>query len=151
MSRMVVIGIGNELRGDDAAGLLAAREVAKLRLPNDVAVHESNGDPQSLMELWEGAEKVLLIDALEAGEPPGTVLRFDVSQEPLPTHLSTPFSTHALSLGEALELARVLKRLPKEMTVLAIQGDSYEHGTPLSALARKGIAKAVSKIREVAR
>lgn len=117
--RAVVIGVGNALRGDDAAGLLAARAVAAAGLPG-VAVVESDGDPATLMETWADAEVAVVLDALAPGaEPAGAVRRFDAGAAPLPARLGGG-STHVLGVGEAVELARALGRLPPRLLVFGI-------------------------------
>jgi hydrogenase maturation protease len=60
---VLVLGIGNDFRGDDAVGLLAARELESMHLPH-VNVVESRGDGARLMRLWKGYPAVLVIDAV---------------------------------------------------------------------------------------
>jgi len=61
--RRLFIGIGNAFRGDDAAGLLAARS-ARERLDDEVEVLEMEGEPVDLIEAWRGAEHVLVATGL---------------------------------------------------------------------------------------
>ncbi len=130
MNRVVVIGVGNRYRRDDAAGLLAARRVAQL-LPANVTVVEEEGEPTRLLERWRGAELVVLIDAIASGARPGTVQRIDAAAGPVPSALFT-LSTHAMSVAEAIELARALGTLPPRVVVYGIEGANFEAGTTLS-------------------
>ena len=84
MSATVVIGVGNEFRGDDGVGRIVARRLAD-RNPEGIVIHESSGEALSLMELWGDASRVILVDAAEAGGRPGTVSRLDASTTALPT------------------------------------------------------------------
>jgi hydrogenase maturation protease len=128
MTKRIVIGVGNALRGDDAVGLCVARILAARGV---AGVHESSGDPASLMELWNGAELVLLVDAAQSGAPPGEVWWYDASEEALPaTRLHC--STHAFGAAEAIELARSLGTLPPRVIVFGIEGKSFEHGAEIS-------------------
>lgn len=120
------IGIGNPLRGDDAAGLLAARAVRE-RIDGGVEVHELEGEPVDLIEAWQGAAHVLVADAVASGGEPGEVHRIDAAAAPLPAKLAGP-STHALGLAEAIELARALDRLPARLVVYAIEAAGFEVG-----------------------
>jgi hydrogenase maturation protease len=119
----VVIGVGNAARGDDAAGLIAARRLGGL---------EHEGDPVALLDVWRGAELAVVIDAVSSGAEPGTVHRFDATAEPLPAHLRGSSSTHALGLAEAIELGRALGRLPARLIVYGIEGERFEAGTELT-------------------
>ncbi|GAA2208054.1 hydrogenase maturation protease [Nonomuraea monospora] len=124
MSRTVVIGLGNDYRGDDGAGLATARLLRELGVP----VVENGGDPAELMEAWTGAEVAVVIDAACSGEPPGVVRRFrGVASLP---HGGA--SSHALSLADAVELARVLGRMPGELVVYTVEGATFALGAGLS-------------------
>lgn len=142
MSRWVVIGVGNALRGDDAAGLHVARRLRERGLQN---VHESSGETASLMELWQGMDAVLLADAAQSGAPPGTVTRLDASTQPLPAAF-LHCSTHAFGLAEAVELSRSLGTLPPKVIIFAVEGKTFEHGAPLSPEVERGVVEAVNQI-----
>jgi len=135
--RRVVVGIGNAARGDDAAGLIAARRLRGL---------EHEGDPVALLDAWQGAEVAVVIDAVRSGAAPGTVHRFDASRTPLPAALRSSTSTHAVGLAEAIELGRALARLPPRLIVYGIEGERFDAGdglTPAVAAAIGAVAAAV--------
>lgn len=140
MKSVVVIGIGNRFRGDDAIGILAAEKLTSL-LPN-IAIHQSNGEALALMELWEGVDHAILIDAAKNQGAPGEVSRLDASEAPI-TSNEFHTSTHAFSVSEAIEMARSLDRLPPEVTVFAIEGKSFDHGENLSKEASQGLDEVV--------
>jgi len=145
MTRTVVIGIGNDFRGDDAAGLLAARHLAAASLPLGTDVRESSGEPASLMALWQGADHLVVLDASRSGSPPGHVERFDVSRDPLPAAV-LPRSTHAFGLAEALELSRALGTLPPRAEVWAIEGHAFTPGAPVSPETQAAAAETALRI-----
>ena len=119
----VIIGVGNAARGDDAAGLIAARRLGGL---------EHEGDPVALLDVWRGADVAVVIDAVSSGADPGTVHRFDATSAPLPARLRGSTSSHALGLAEAIELGRTLGRLPGRLLVYGIEGERFEAGTELT-------------------
>jgi len=92
----VLIGIGNEDRADDAAGLEVVRAM-RPRVDPTVRVRECRGDLTELLELWEGAGLAVVVDAVRSGRPPGTVLRHEVGPSGAPPTLA-PASTHTFSL-----------------------------------------------------
>jgi hydrogenase maturation protease len=120
---MMVIGIGNDWRSDDGAGLEVARRLGALALP---------GEPIGLVEALDGGHDVTIVDAVFSGAAPGTVHEFEAGLEPLPVALFGSSSTHALGLAEAIEIARSLGRLPARVRVLGIEGVRFEYGRGLS-------------------
>jgi hydrogenase maturation protease len=83
------------------------------------------------MELWVGARKVVIVDAMTSGAPVGTVRRFDAAADRL-SGGTFYYSSHLFSLAEAVEMARQLNRLPESLIVYGIEGHSYSFGAPLS-------------------
>jgi len=127
---MLVIGIGNPYRGDDAVGLIVARQVRE-RGHGGVTVLECTGEGTSLMEAWKGAGAVILVDAAHGGAAPGMVYRFDAHEGPIPTQFFH-YSTHAFSVAEAVELSRALDQLPRQLVVYGIEGGDFAAGVGLS-------------------
>jgi len=140
----VVIGVGNTLRGDDAAGRELVRRLRRRRLPPGTSALESAGELSSLIEAWRGARRVILVDAARAGYAPGAVRRFEADR-PLPTALASD-SSHGLGVAEALELARSLGELPAEVVVYAIEGRSFETGAALSLEVERALDPLVEQV-----
>lgn len=126
----MVIGVGNLDRGDDAVGRLVASAL-RVTVPEGVIVVESDGDPAAIMDAWAGAGLAVVIDAMVSGAPPGTVRRFDATDDPLPAAVDLA-STHGLGAAEAVELARSLGRLPDRLLVYGVEGISFHPGAPMS-------------------
>jgi len=129
-TRILLIGVGNPLRGDDAAGALVAKLIRDRNCPSFCVV-EQNGEGISLMEAWASEQRVIVVDAVSSDFSPGTIFRFEVTQEPLRGDLFRN-STHAFGLPEAVELSRALDRLPHQLVIYGIQAKSFEIGTALS-------------------
>ncbi len=133
---MVVIGVGNSLRHDDAAGLEVVRGVARrartLADSAKIVVLEHEGEPLGLLERWQGARAAVLVDTTRSGARPGTVRRLDASADPIPAQLRSSASTHAVGVGEAIELARELGRMPTRVVVYGIEGARFDAGEGLS-------------------
>jgi len=118
------------------------------RLPGGVRlVRLSGADPAQIMESWVGAAEVFLVDAMVSGAPVGTVRRFDAVAASLPAEVSLA-STHALGAGSAIELARVLGRLPGSLTVYAIEGTTFTVGAGMSPAVAAGAAEVAARILE---
>jgi hydrogenase maturation protease len=141
-----VIGVGNRWRSDDAVGLDVARALAGT-LPDGVEVLEREGEPASLIDAWDGAESVWLADAISSGAAAGTLHRLDASRDKLPAELFRT-STHHLGLAEAVELARALGRLPRQLVVFGVEGAKFDVGDELTPEVRAASVRAAEAIRE---
>jgi hydrogenase maturation protease len=138
--------VGNAFRGDDAVGLEVAR-LLRGTLPERVELLEREGEPTALIDSWEGAEAVWLVDAVSSVARVGTVHRLDAGEEELPGDLFHA-STHAFGLAEAVELARALGRLPARTIVFGIEGARFEAGDGLSSEVAAAAAEVAASVRE---
>ncbi|RMG53409.1 MAG: hydrogenase maturation protease, partial [Acidobacteria bacterium] len=114
-------------------------------LSGQMTTRETSGDGMELMELWRGRERVILIDAVQSGARPGTVHRWEVHHEPLPGRWFA-HSTHALSVAEAIEIARALGELPSWFVVYGIEGRRFDVGAELSSPVRRAIPELLRRI-----
>ena len=142
--RRVVIGVGNSWQSDDGAGLAVARRLREL-VPEDVDVLELEGEPVTLVEAWAGADEAWVVDAVSSGARPGTVHRVDAAEAPLPRELSTA-STHLFGIGESVELARSLGRLPERLVVYGIEAAQISAGPELSPEALAGVEETIKRL-----
>ena len=129
-SHTLIIGVGNPFRSDDAAGLEVARRLREKNICG-TTILEHGGEGADLLEVWKGAQEVIVIDAVQSGAAPGTVHRIDAVAEKLPGWVPRG-STHALGVAEAVELARALGELPPRMILYGIEGRNFAAGTELS-------------------
>jgi hydrogenase maturation protease len=148
MNGILVVGTGNSWRGDDAVGLEAASALRE-RLPKSVRVLATEAEQSSLLDEWEGCDTVLIVDSVHSGVAPGTIHRVDLNAELVP-HAVLQGSTHHFSLGDTIELARALKRLPAKALFFGIEGAAYAPGEPLSPAVAAALPAIVEEIaREV--
>ncbi len=140
---MLIIGVGNAYRRDDAVGLMAARRLWEAAR-DEVTLWEASGEGTALMDAWEGADAVILIDAVRSGAPAGTIHRVDAHAETVPPTLFR-CSTHAFSVAEAIELARALNRLPPRLIVFAVEGEHFDAGAGLSSEVERALDELVRR------
>jgi len=96
-----------------------------------VTVREFDGEAIGLLELWEDADNVVIVDAVRSGAAAGTVHRFDASAAPVPAAFSHS-SSHTIGVGDAIELARGLGRLPRRVLIFGVEGVRFDAGATLS-------------------
>ena len=142
---ILVIGIGNDFRRDDAAGLITVQRLKGI-VGNKVLIQEQSGDGALLIESWKERERVVLIDAAQSGKTPGTIHRFEADKFPLPGKF-LHYSTHQLGVNEAIELARTLKQLPQQLIVFGIEGKYFGPGRGLSPEVEQSIPELIDQVK----
>lgn len=141
---LLVVGLGNDHRRDDRCGLEVVR-LLRGRLPPTVRLLEGPRDAARLLDLWEGARHVIVIDAMQGHGPPGSVRRWELTPagglESLPAT-----STHGLGLAEAVEIGRSLGRLPDRLTVFGIEVTELGVGDGLAPEVAHGVGVVVEQV-----
>lgn len=89
-------------------------------------------------------DDVIVVDAVMTGAPVGTVQAWD-GRQPLISY-RTVASTHGLGIAEAIELARVLNRLPTRLQVYGIEGGGFECGAEVSPQVQRAVEEVVRRI-----
>jgi len=140
----LVIGLGNDHRGDDGSGLAVVRAL-RSRLAGLARVAECGSGGIALLELWRDADHVLVVDAVKSGAAPGTVHRFDAGDGFSPGFRAAT-STHGLSLAEAVALGRGLGCLPRRLVVYGIEADNVEMGDGLTGPVATAVREATERI-----
>ncbi len=143
--KVVVIGVGNEYRSDDAVGLVAARRIAEKGL-EDVEVVYETGDGAALMELWQDAGTVILLDIVQTNAAPGSIHRFEAGVRSAPPADYFHYSTHLFGVAEAMEVARALKKLPSRLVVYGVKGKDLSPGTNLSPEVEAAVPEVVERV-----
>ncbi len=140
--RVLVLGIGNPLRGDDGLGPRLVRALAGA-MPRGCEARCRHGDLLGLLDDCGGFDALVCVDAAAPAGTPGRVHRFDLANGSLPRNL-LPASSHGIGLAEALELARALGVLPPHVVVHAIEGGGFANGLgvdPLVAAHSRRVAR----------
>jgi hydrogenase maturation protease len=143
---ILIIGVGNLYRHDDAVGLLIARRLKKSD-DKRLTVLEQNGDGLSLMETWKEWNCAILIDAVSSRQAPGTVHYINANEKPIPSKFFS-CSTHNMGVAEAVELSRSFDRLPKHLAIYGVEGKDFSPGEGLSQEVEEAMDQAVKKIYE---
>jgi hydrogenase maturation protease len=146
-SKTLVIGIGNEFRQDDAAGLIVAGRLGAEGVPG-VEVLSHHGEGTGLMALWQGADKVVIVDAVTSGAKPGTIHRIHANSDAIPPGM-TAYSSHAFGLAEAVRLACDLQSLPAQLWIVGIEGERFAHGQDMSPLVADAIPQAIQEVVDI--
>ena len=143
----VVIGVGNGLRRDDGVGLDVARMVGELAI-KDVTVIEGVGDGYALVEAWNDFDRAIVVDCTISGEAAGKIFRFNALSENIPTDLFNGYSTHSISVVDAVELGKVLGRIPHSLIIFGVEGKDISPGEGLTPKVKDAATRVAELIAE---
>lgn len=134
---VVVLGLGNVLHTDDAVGV---RVIQRLRdvacLPPGITLIDGGTLGLELLSIAAGAQRLLVVDAIEAGVAAGTLVRYGHQEL---RALAGGASAHELGLGDLLAALSLLGAEPEEIVLLGLQPASLVLGTTLSPAVEAGL------------
>jgi hydrogenase maturation protease len=141
--RTLVIGVGNELRGDDGIGPAVVRALRRTPAP-DVELVETDGHNLTELLAEAGAARIVLVDAADFGRAAGTWIR--TNPEAL-LDGAAPVS-HSLGLAQALDLLAALGLRRGPIAIYVVQPAKVGWGPGLSRAARRGVSAVAAAIRQ---
>jgi hydrogenase maturation protease len=137
---VLIVGLGNELLGDEGLGVHVARSLLAARdsLPAHVTVLEAGTSLLDVLPEMPRYARVILVDAVRTGRRPGTLCRAELSADSITQQeASAPVSLHQWGVMETLRAAKLLKLLPARLSLVGAEPERIGPGTELSpALAR---------------
>ena len=144
--KTVIVGVGNAYRGDDAAGIRVVKTLRETKAAPPATLKQCDGNGTAILDFLNDVDRVIVVDAAETDDPPGTIHRIDASSETLPRDWFAR-NSHTFGVAEAIETARSLGELPENAVVYAIVGANWDHGGPLTPAVAKAcdtVAKQVA-------
>jgi hydrogenase maturation protease len=148
---VLVVGVGNELLGDEGLGVHVARGLlaAGDALPPHLAVLEAGTCLFDLLSDVSRYSRVIIVDAIRAGGEAGTVYRVELDTDFTDQLQATPpVSLHQWGLMETLCSAKMLGLLPKRLTVVGAEPEDIRLGTELSPRLARARDRIVVMLRE---
>ena len=150
MTKVAVIGIGQSLRGDDAAGLEAVRQW-KEKFPEtanrpEVQIEASELPGLALLDVLCKVNAAILVDAIQGSDKPGTVHRLGEAE--LASFTSDSKSAHGWGVAETLRLGSQLISTSPKIRIVGINSEQAEMGANLSNAVREAMPKACEAIEE---
>jgi hydrogenase maturation protease len=128
---VLVLGIGNLIMSDDSIGSrIVQRLQERYRFPGGVIFHDGGTQGPALLPLLEGVEKLLVVDAVDTGAAPGTVVR--LAGDDIPLVMGAKLSPHQLGLTDLLAVATLQGNVPEEVVVWGVQPELIALGLELS-------------------
>jgi hydrogenase maturation protease len=124
--KLHLVGVGNSIRSDDAAGLEVVKSVKRKvgsKHRKDVVIHGPTLSPEGTLSKIPSAHRVLIFDSVDAGESPGTIVFATLGQSKYGY-----FASHNVPL----KLIPGLMGRSESVMVVGIQPASLEVGEGLS-------------------
>ena len=143
----VVVGLGSPLMGDDGLGL-AALEILRNSWEFEPYVELLDGGTwgMNLLPRIETAKRVLLLDAINAGAAPGSVVVLE--RDDLPRFFSMKLSPHQIDMREVLALPELRGTLPDDIVAIGLQPERVEMSTELSPGVQANLELALERVFE---
>ncbi|MGD8399182.1 MAG: HyaD/HybD family hydrogenase maturation endopeptidase [Anaerolineae bacterium] len=130
-NKTLVLGAGNLLLSDDGVGIHAIRRLQELAdLPPGIEIIDGGTMGMDLLYYLEGVSHLLIIDAVETGEPPGTLKR--LGGDEVPAYFAVKMSPHEIGLPDMLAAAKLRDLYPDEVVVWGVQPATTEVSLEMS-------------------
>ncbi|MEI8324381.1 MAG: HyaD/HybD family hydrogenase maturation endopeptidase [Betaproteobacteria bacterium] len=129
--RAVVLGIGNTILSDEAAGVRAVEALEQAyRMPDDVMVIDGGTSGMEMIEDLSNLDFLIVIDVVKTGAAPGTVVK--IEGEEIPVFFRHKLSPHQIALPDVLASLELLDTMPKEIIVLGVEPITLELGMEMT-------------------
>jgi hydrogenase maturation protease len=148
-SSVLILGLGNLLRGDDGIGPRLIEELNRRGLPKGITALDGGTAGFDLLNMLEGYERVVIVDAAEIGQEPGQFVRFTPGEVRLAGSTDT-LSLHHAGLAEALALAEALGQPLPEIVIFGVQPAQIEWGEKLTPAVEAVLPDLVETVLEEA-
>ncbi len=141
---IVILGIGNLLLSDEGVGVHVAHKLMDMDLPKGVSVVEGGTDGFRLLNVITATDRLIVVDAVKGGSPPGSIYRFDIDEvKNCPSGFKT--SVHQIGILEVINMSGLIGKTP-HTTVIGIEPKSLEMGMELSTEIKEKIPRIIELI-----
>jgi len=131
VSKAIVLGIGNVLLSDEGVGVHAVKAlIEQYELGKDVEVVDGGTTGMELLPDLEGADHLVVIDAIRAGQSPASVVRLEGDQ--VPAFFKTKISPHQVGLSDVLAALAFKGHAPAHVVLIGVQPVTLTLGMQLS-------------------
>ena len=145
--KTLVLGIGNVLLQDEGVGIHALGELRRrFVIGDDVELLDGGTAGVELLRHLDGRDHVVVVDAIAAGHPPGTVFR--VEGEDVPRTFHQRISPHQIGLSDVLATALITDTFPGGMVMFGVEPQSLTTGLALTPVVEASLEQLVGTIAD---
>ncbi len=143
--KLLILGLGNVICGDDGVGVAAVERLAReYELPEGVEALDGGTLGLSLLHFAADADDLLLVDAIRADAPAGTLVRLE--GDAVAPAVRERLSVHQIGVADLLEGLRLLDAYPRRVTLLGLVPETLELQVGLSPAVAAGLPDLVSEV-----
>lgn len=140
---ILVLGIGNILLRDEGIGVRVIEHMHSMPINKDVEIVDGGTSGMDLLDVLAEREKVIVVDAVDSGHEPGTVLQFGLDQ--IVQKEQTAVSLHELGIAETINMTKQMGCAPKEVVFFGVQPQNIDCGLELS----QSVQNVIQKVAEL--
>jgi hydrogenase maturation protease len=142
--RIAVLGIGNLLLKDEGIGVHLVEKLAEVIDDANVKIIDAGTCPDFLSLVEDNLDKLIIVDAVENGDEPGTLYRFHFDVVDLKG--APPFSLHDVGVIDSLRTMALFNQQPKSTVVIGIEPKIIDFGLELSPEIEDKLPKIISLV-----
>ena len=147
-TRSLVLGLGNLLISDEGFGVHAVQRLReRYEYPPDVELVDGGTLGLGLLPVLEDADRIIILDAVDLGQPPGTLVR--LGWEDISRALQVKISPHQETAAEALAMLELTRGRPADFRIVGVQPVSLATGIELSPLVEEAVKVAILDVLEI--
>lgn len=139
-----MIGLGNVFMRDDGIGIQVARRLRQEYLGSEVLVYDYQEMDLSLLQYFQGASRIVVVDALKSGKPPGTISKLSIATSEGPL-LQLP-NLHGLQLFDIFDLGTQAGILSCPVTIVGVEPKDCSPGEEMTAELVAALPRAVKEV-----
>ena len=124
--KITILGLGNILLKDEGVGVWITEEIAKRSLPENIEIIDGGTAGLDILTSMKDVDKLIIIDALQGDEKPGTVYRLHPEDLPVPS--DSYVSVHQMNIVEGLNIAQKTGNSPQEAVIIGVEPEDIDWG-----------------------
>jgi hydrogenase maturation protease len=149
-AKTLIVGFGNVLLGDDGFGVEVVQRLAASKLPSHIETMDVGiGGMHFVLRLMEGFEALIVVDAVQRGQPPGTLYVFSPGADDLAIQSGERVDPHCAEPARSMKLAKALGFLPENVMVVGCEPATCHLGVGLTVAVDSAVQRAAEHIREL--
>jgi len=149
LAKVLIVGVGNILMGDDGIGVHVVNEVSKSGLPEGVEIVDAGTSGLAASPLLENAESLIIVDAVDSGMQAGDVVKIQV-KELLKDDHRAPLSLHEFDIFHALKMIELTTGKEINATLIGIQIHSIKPSLEISPQLAERMDEYVMAVKQTA-
>jgi len=142
---ILIIGMGNVLMQDEGIGVRAVEELeSHFVIPEGITIMDGGTTGMELFEPIRNCQHLIVADAVNTGDPYGTIVR--IANEQIPSFFQTKISNHQLGLSDLLALLQLKSEVPENVVIIGMVPHSRENKLGLSAESAAALGTMVEQL-----